>query len=237
MFWLDNSAISTLIFKSLGFWLLSTIGATYLGIKGYELRIFELTADFWLSSLFKYCDVVILYLLSGGIIFCLFSDANIFYLPILLVTSSTFSLLNEKFDSLSNTSGPSTALLSGGGNILLGFYNWFVTEFDLFILFCCWMLPSALPPCRLLGVYIVFIRVGELILFLSRPSDLISPFSEPFALRSSSKSRCVLEPSFRGMNPWCGFRFDWKDMYSLKLWQKFTWMMIGQVRLHASKIT
>jgi hypothetical protein len=33
--------------------LLSTIGATSFGIKGYKLRTFELTADFWLSSLFK----------------------------------------------------------------------------------------------------------------------------------------------------------------------------------------
>lgn len=53
IFWLANSAFSTLILKSLGFWLLSTIGATSFGIKGYKLRTFELTADFWLSSLFK----------------------------------------------------------------------------------------------------------------------------------------------------------------------------------------
>lgn len=44
------------------------------------------------------------------------------------------------------------------------------------------------------GVNACFDRDGELILFLSRPKDLISFYYDPFALPTSSKSLCVLDP-------------------------------------------
>ena len=72
-----------------------------------------------------------------------------------------------------------------GEKNFFGFYNWSGIEFDLIILFCC---CNVVCIGLLLGVYDCLEREGELIFVLSRPKDLISLFSELFALLSSSKS-------------------------------------------------
>ena len=82
IFWFIIYAFYTLILKSFGFWLFEITGPTYLNRIGYELLTLALIADFWLSSLLRYCDVAIFE----------------FLMLLFVMVSSAFGWVNEKFD-------------------------------------------------------------------------------------------------------------------------------------------